>query len=171
MIYTPLKWGIISSLILTAAACDQLNDLLAVQPEEVKVCEQFLIAKLKSPSSYNFLEYKMFDTKLRNIEYLIKLFPNLRSSWKKYQSERSEETRQIIEDFSKAATAPVERMIVIDYEASNSYGAQIKGTEYCKFLSRDGEPLEFHETQVDVWISFIPLGETKCCIRPNERIR
>lgn len=171
MIYASLKWGLISGLMLTTTACDQLNKTMGGQPEEVKVCEQFLIAKLKSPSSYNFLEYKMWDIELKNIEYLMKQFPNLKSPWKKYQEERSLEIKQLIEDLSEAATSPVERMVAIDYEAGNSFGAQIKGTEYCSFLSRDGKHLEFHKTQIDLWIAYIPMGKTRCCIQPNEKVR
>lgn len=87
---------ILAALALSAVACQ------ALEPEEIKQCEAYLQAKLKSPASYKRVEASSFSA-------------------------------------PKEGGSGNEWIVIIKYDAANSYNAMIRDTQICYYPIRNGK--------------------------------
>ena len=92
---------------------------------ETSACEEYLKGGLKSPSSYKQVKISSFDSRIP--------FDAWRNITRATGSKLDNDPRIVKVDRKYQADGGI-RTVLIEYDADNSFGASIRGTEVCKFL-------------------------------------
>ncbi len=123
---------IISLAAMNPVRADWIPDFLQSDLELFcQSCEEVLIDRLKSPSSYNRLECTGLyqDKEISEEVYLNYEYRN--------KSGQPTETDRLIFGYSKWTLSQA----YLNYEAANSYGAQIRGTEICETMHTENKSI------------------------------
>jgi hypothetical protein len=119
--------AILASMLL--AGCSQIEHW---RHPELAVCEEYIAASLRSPSTYERARATISDSRLPLAYWM----EDLRSA--------PESIRPLLADQAKErAKHGGRRIVLVEYDAQNAFGAPVRGIASCKFEMKSTENNEF----------------------------
>lgn len=112
--------SVVTVLALTAVAA--LSACYPFEPKMYAACEEALKDTLRSPTSYRRISLMSSERPISMDEYLA--------------DERSPIVKELLK---KSGGNPVRSVAIIEYDASNAFGAMLRGTAECSYDSLNGD--------------------------------
>lgn len=122
---------LVALMCLPVAGCDFFD------PPLVKICSQMLVERLKVPSSYRKISHQLIAEPIEKQNFVWSL------NEKGIEGAERERALAVFDDETKR---PTQFTIVINYDAQNAFGAALRGTATCRYLSDDRQALD-----IDSW--------------------